>query len=611
MTNTYLVLGPFFNKNNHCKYKAGQRIELPVDQGERFIDQGLVQLLTEGDSVGAWPWGVFKGRELSTTIGAGEPFKRIVVCLNVWQDLEELEANYMTWYPYVDHVIAVDGAYKGMGAKYPYSTDGTVEFLKGLDKVELIETEEFWVEQCTKRSMYFAAARPGDLLWKIDADEYYENAERIRDYTNFDVGWVRYTAPIYQRPQDIPVMFAYQEGLHYKERHHYVFNRDGELVKTNQLGGKNQIHRLMDIRFHNSRGKHRSRIRVDVAKQHRQEQWNDERRNDPSRGAFGHDPLRILQLGMLDPGAVMFRLHTAINTTTPCESIMATTKREWIEEPRQYSFGDDKDLIRQAAASADIVHCHLSYHEMMSLGIVSDAKIVIHHHGTMFRKDPLRHRELDGRTAGLRLASNYELLEYGDTDLNWLPNPVPVAEYRRLAEAKRVRWKYGTLRIAHSPTKKENKNTEALVKAVDLLKEWGLDVELVLIHKVPLVECLDMKASCHVTFDSFWLGLQCSGLEAAAMGQPVIAGDEKVAAAYRKHHGEVPYTYANTLDGLTAALEKLATDETFYNQERERVSRYCVEVHDYPVVAQRYLNLLDMKFDWKRRFRVGQDELKL
>jgi len=41
------------------------------------------------------------------------------------------------------------------------------------------------------------------------------------------------------------------------------------------------------------------------------------------RADQAHEPLRIFQAGPFDPGGVMSRLHTALNSTTPHESAMA------------------------------------------------------------------------------------------------------------------------------------------------------------------------------------------------------------------------------------------------------------------------------------------------
>ncbi len=47
----------------------------------------------------------------------------------------------------------------------------------------------------------------------------------------------------------------------------------------------------------------------------------------------------------------------------------------------------------------------------------------------------------------------------------------------------------------------------------------GIDIEPVLIENMEHGAALRLKASCDAVFDSFWLGMQGSGLEGAAMGK--------------------------------------------------------------------------------------------
>jgi hypothetical protein len=131
------------------------------------------------------------------------------------------------------------------------------------------------------------------------------------------------------------------------------------------------------------------------------------------------------------------------------------------------------------------------------------------------------------------------------------------------------------------------------------LKSRGVNVEPVVIHNLPHRKALALKATCDAAFDSFWLGMQCSGIEAAAMGLPVIAGDETVAKRYVDTYGAVPYTFANNQTQLEEALHALATDQTFWLAEMTRVHWHVTEHHDESAVTLRYLDLLDTHFGWR------------
>jgi len=226
---------------------------------------------------------------------------------------------------------------------------------------------------------------------------------------------------------------------------------------------------------------------------------------------------------------------------------------------------------------------------------------MINNHGTEYRRDPLTWNMLDDDIADLRLVSNLELLQYGDT-LHWLPNPI---DHHRMRQYRRPVHD-GTLRIGHSPTRRDFKGTDVFLRAVERCQSMGLAVEPVLITDVSLLESLTIKGTCDVFFDSFWLGIQCSGLEAAAMGIPVIAGDHDVRREYEQLCGEVPYTFADTETDLVSVIERMVIDETFRKRAQDAIWHYVTTYHGYAEVARRYLDLLDEHCAWRRGLQLGQ-----
>lgn len=593
---------PYVHEGDEVVIKSKARLHRWVHELEIVKPVG-----TADESLTAW--GGHEGRDLRVLDAGPGDWGRVVACLNIWNDLESLKDSYETWYPHVDHVIAVDGAYADVPTSEPASTDGTLGFLRDLDKVELIEADGFWEDQCVKRSVYFDRAESGDLLFIVDADEYVENAEQLKETPMLDVGWVLYDNPIYERTQGFPRVFRGGiEGLHYQGRHHWIYDGDDQLVTTCQRGGEGFDHGLLPVRMENTRGIRRSKGREMDARIHRQRQAERESEVGDD-GVGGREPLRILHISSIDPGMVIYRMHSALNTTTPHESAMATTRRDRpYEEPTQYHRIEDRELVQRAAEDADVIHCHLQYHGWKALGVGTNAPLVIHHHGTMLRESPERREDDDHRMgASLRLVSNLELLSYGD-DLHFLPNPMPVARYRRLAERLMPDGEpleNRPFRVAHSPSKRKLKGTEAFLDACDELQYKGLDIEPVLIEGQTHRESLRAKARCDAAYDSMWLGMQCSGLEAAAMGKPVIAGDETVAGRYKDRLGYIPYTFASNGEELADKLERLATDPEYRASSASRVSTYTLEVHDYSAVAARYLELLEDAVDWKGKMRLS------
>jgi glycosyltransferase involved in cell wall biosynthesis len=545
------------------------------------------------------PWRL-PGRDLDVIPVPPGRWQRIVALLNVWEDRPELEANIATWLPHVDAVIAADGAYRDVRVPTPHSTDGTIEFLRETcgDKLTLIRSpDDFWPDQNVKRTALYRAGREGDLLWRIDADEHIENGAAVRKTPDLDVGWATYEAPIYRRTQGIPVLFRWRPGLEIRDRHHYTY--DGpRLVCTHQIAGSGYVHRVVPIHFTNRKTGNRPAGRMSKALAHRKlHQRIAERQASPAPQA-GIEPLVILNAASIDPGLVAYRLHTAINTSGPHCSVFVLKSEDWRQGPFQMKL----DRAFGKVNEADVLHCHVSPTVGNRLiRAASRPPLVMHHHGTMYRRSPEAWNQGDAnRRAVLRLVSNLELLQYDPGKLAWLPNPVPVARYRQLAAPIA-----GTFRIAHSPTKPEFKGTAAFLRACERVKARGVPVEPVLIGRKTHAQTLATKATCHATFDSFWLGLQCAGLEGAAMGHAVIAGDPDCRREYTARYGSVPYTYANDEGELAEAIERLTTDPAYYESEAARVGAYTLEHHDYAAVVARYLDMLDRAIGWRASRRIG------
>jgi hypothetical protein len=86
--------------------------------------------------------------------------------------------------------------------------------------------------------------------------------------------------------------------------------------------------------------------------------------------------------------------------------------------------------------------------------------------------------------------------------------------------------------------------------------------------------------------------MQGSGLEGAAMGLPVIAGDADAVDDLAKLSIPCPWTFADGRDALRDIASRLCVDSGFYAAEAQRVHDYTVAHHDYPVVGAKYARLL-------------------
>lgn len=314
--------------------------------------------------------------------------------------------------------------------------------------------------------------------------------------------------------------------------------------------------------------------------------------------------LKILAGVGYDPGSAAFRLHTAVNEHT--KHSMAFVR--WGDSNpycslRQLDGQTDIGALRDAFEQADVLHCHIAYLLINNVGLMPrpDQLIIRHYHGSEpnggTHMEPLFDKAKGVRLLGARLSLVAEGQSFG-MDIDWSPIPMPVKRYQKLrTQARRdAGWRNlrgkakpnRKLKIGHSPTNMAIKGTDTLRRVVDRLQQRKVPVELDLIHGLKLREALERKALCDVVFDSFWLGIQGSGLEAAAMGIPVIAGDQDVATLYRQECGHVPYSFADSEIELEMAIEQMAMDPDWREREAQTVANYVSIEHDYRAVAQRY-----------------------
>lgn len=342
---------------------------------------------------------------------------------------------------------------------------------------------------------------------------------------------------------------------------------------------------------------------------------------DPENPAslVDHEPpngvgLTILQGVSYDPGSAAYRFHSAVNETTPHASMFAVLgeNNPFSVAQRQIDVFRDLPVFRRAMRECDVLHLHVDL-ELIALAQVGrrkrgsthwDGALIHHYHGsTEVRSDwqgtaPTLfsiYGRYDQELGAIRCGARLNHLHMGDDAVEWCPMTQPVHRYYALRQLKRlpgVPGKDRPFRIAHSPTYRKIKGTEALLDVVADLQKKGRKVEVVLIEKLPHGKALELKATCDLCFDSFWLGLQGSGLEAGAMGIPVIAGDPETRQFHVEHLGGCPYVFANDRHALTEVIERLMGSPAQRAEAGNAIGWYVWTYHSYEAVAARYLDML-------------------
>ena len=324
--------------------------------------------------------------------------------------------------------------------------------------------------------------------------------------------------------------------------------------------------------------------------------WNADRRVLSPDGVTSHyvsavpiaGARKVLQLTHYDPGCAVYRYHSAANVVPGVVSAFARIGHSNPYcELRQWDIDADHIKVWLLLMTADIVHCHMDYPLLLGeLGGLPDGKrAAITYHGSIEpQRVAITYPNHDARMRSIVFGARPYHRRF---NAHWLPIPIPVADYAALA---RTHVTGPVVRVAHSPTRAAIKGTAVLREVVAELQREGLALELVCIEDMPHGEALRRKATCDITFDSFWLGMQGSGLEGAAMGQMVIAGSGD--ADYERVGLAMPWTVADDAESLRTVLRRAVTDATYRRAEAARVLSYVTQYHDYPVVGARYADLL-------------------
>ena len=130
--------------------------------------------------------------------------------------------------------------------------------------------------------------------------------------------------------------------------------------------------------------------------------------------------------------------------------------------------------------------------------------------------------------------------------------------------------------LAHSPTAKVAKGTDAVLAAVDVLRQ-RYDFEFRLVHKVSHSQALEMVRTCDIFLDQFVIGsgYGLATIEAMAFGKPVVCYIKPSAAP--SFPDEMPIINANQ-DNLVEVLEPLLQNAQL-RHDIGILSRAYVEKH--------------------------------
>ena len=302
--------------------------------------------------------------------------------------------------------------------------------------------------------------------------------------------------------------------------------------------------------------------------------------------------MRVLMISENDPAGTGILFCKAVNQLLGrrcCRLVTTQTRYNHLFEKDLHVPWLDADGLAELdelLRTSDIFHFHLIHDEDIPLGpftpsaYLKGKTLVHHHHGHPdFRGNPEKYRK-KYRDLGRRnlLVSTPDLLQLLPEAM-WQPNLVPIHDPLYLPHPEPAE---GPIRIGHSPTRKDLKNTDDLQTVVAQLQKKlpAPGVELELIDDAPHVECLRRKQHCHIVFDHMQGYYGMSSLEALSQGKPTIAGLNAWCARRIQELFQcdaLPWVRARNTEELTMRLRELSLDAAMRRETGASSRRFMEE----------------------------------
>lgn len=321
--------------------------------------------------------------------------------------------------------------------------------------------------------------------------------------------------------------------------------------------------------------------------------------------------MRIFMMAVNDPAGAAGRLCKALNAEGRhrCRLLTLETRYNhgWEKDLHLPDLGPDGlDEVAGLLRDADVFYFHMTLDETVPLGPFLPADhlagkaVVHHHHGHPdFRAHPEKYREKYRRLGRKNLLVATPDLLKKLPEARWQPNLVFVDEpaYRpNPTDFTETDFWNGPLRLTHSPTRKDLKNTDELLAVVADLAASGIPVDLDLIDTAPHVECLARKKAAHACFDHMQGYYGLSSLEALSQGRAVVAGLDdwnRETILTFAGPGSLPWLPARDAAGLRARLAELAADPALRRAAGETSRRFMAERWNDRQCAARLADFLD------------------
>lgn len=265
---------------------------------------------------------------------------------------------------------------------------------------------------------------------------------------------------------------------------------------------------------------------------------------------------------------------------------------------------DKKAEAEEILSKADIVHINIGLLDSFATGLdypslLKGKCLILHNHGGDPCLDPEKQlSELNGISDNVKHIVCSPLTKYVAKDSIWLPNIIPINEpiYKPIVRNYAI-----PLMVCHKVFSSVNtrKGSDLLDYVINgYLSRNGYLISLQIFNDLPIKDCLEQSAHCHICVDNLTQGfIGMCGWESLSMGQVVIARlDPIVEAAYNSMSGnkdQNPILNVSGMDEMSMVLRELCADKGRLMQ-LAKYSRWWMQKYYSPAgIVAKYIDMYE------------------
>ena len=305
----------------------------------------------------------------------------------------------------------------------------------------------------------------------------------------------------------------------------------------------------------------------------------------------GTDRLQVVILTVVDNAGVSYRIKEAVELYSDKYKVTQIQARRHIHNHPTDIVMMEAGVIgtykaQSLVTNADLIHFKgdeadfYKPREAMHLSLPKDIPILHSVEGTLWRDATHPVAQRDMYDTPYKYVITHNLLDHDDTgEWKYIPQPFD-------CDNSPYRWKWpkkGKPIIAHSPTNRDLKGTDIILKVLE-----DLDVEVVLIENVPVEESIQMKKDATIFIDSICIGgYGVSAQEAMQYGIPSIGG-----YGY-KESGVIGLDKLMDYSCLYNKLKELLNDPQKLEEISKDTYKRVKEHHGYKATGEKWSKLYD------------------